>query len=275
MAPTSLYNAWIYTVISFAGFSYGFGFSVFVTAQGQPGFYQYFGLDPTSTYTARILDAVNALFTAGAAFGSLAQSPLADKYGRKIALAVAGMTSLIGTALAAASVRVAMLIVVRLFQGFGLGMILALVPLYLNEVAPPQHRGLISGLTVVSFGTGYFVCSWIAVGTYYANATVQWRVPLALACIPPLLLLVSLPTIPETPRYLIWSGKKEQAYDVLRRLHLKPGDTEDRMAHAEYTQIVLQVEHDEEMKVGWVQIFRKGSLRRRAVLGMFLLYVLK
>lgn len=151
------YNAWIFFVISLAGYSYGFGFSVFVTAQGQPGFYQYFGLDPTSTHTAHILDAINALFTAGAAFGSLAQSPIADKYGRRIALAVAGMTSLIGTALAAGSVRVAMLIVVRLFQGFGLGMILALVPLYLSEVAPPHQRGLISGLTVVSFGTGYFV----------------------------------------------------------------------------------------------------------------------
>lgn len=75
----------------------------------------------------------------------------------------------------------------------------------------------------------------------------------------------------ETPRYLIWSGKKEQAWDVLRRLHQKSDDPEDRMAHAEYTQIVLQVEHDKETKVGWIQIFKIPSLRRRALLGMFLL----
>ncbi len=157
MAKISLYNAWIYTVISLAGYTYGFGFSVLVTAEGQPGFYLYFDLDPTSTHAAHILDAVNALFTAGAAFGSLAQSFIADKYGRKIALAVAAVTALIGTALAAGSVNVAMLIVVRLFQGFGLGMIIALVPLYLNEVAPPHNRGFISGLTVLSFGTGFLV----------------------------------------------------------------------------------------------------------------------
>lgn len=157
MARTSLYNAWVFTVICFAGYSYGFGFSVFVTTIGQPGFYEYFELDPTTSYTARILDATNALFNFGAACGALAQSPIADKYGRRIALAVAGVWSLIGTALVAGSVHVGMMIAVRLFQGFGLGMILALVPLYLNEVAPPRQRGLIAGLTVLSFGTGYWV----------------------------------------------------------------------------------------------------------------------
>ena len=127
----------------------------------------------------------------------------------------------------------------------------------------------------------------MAVGTYNANATVQWRLPLGLACLSPLLLLLTLPTIPgklalgssryyadvysETPRYLVWTGKKEEAWAVLRRLHHNTEDPEDRQAHAEFTQIVLQVEHDREMKVGWIQIFKIPSLRKRALLCMFLL----
>lgn len=40
-------------------------------------------------------------------------------------------------------------------------------------------------------------CSWISIGTYYAsNLTVQWRVPLAMACVGPLALLIGLPFIP-------------------------------------------------------------------------------
>jgi len=50
-----------------------------------------------------------------------------------------------------------MLIVVRLLQGAGLGMLLALVPLYLTEVAPPRTRGFLTGLTTLSFGTGYIM----------------------------------------------------------------------------------------------------------------------
>ena len=50
-----------------------------------------------------------------------------------------------------------MLIVVRILQGFGLGMLLALVPLYLAEVSPPQWRGVLTGLTSLSFGLGYAI----------------------------------------------------------------------------------------------------------------------
>lgn len=75
----------------------------------------------------------------------------------------------------------------------------------------------------------------------------------------------------ETPRYLVWAGKKEQAWRILHRLHHDPHDGEDRAAHAEYTQIVLQVEHDKEAKAGFIQIFRRPTWRRRAFSVLFLL----
>lgn len=50
-----------------------------------------------------------------------------------------------------------MLIVVRILQGGGVGMLLALVPLYLTEVSPPQRRGFLTGLSTLSFGLGYVV----------------------------------------------------------------------------------------------------------------------
>ena len=105
--------------------------------------------------TANIISALSALFFFGCAVGSLAQSFLADWLGRRKSLAIAGVIALLGGALTAGSVAVPMLIVFRLFQGVGLGMLLALVPLYLTEVAPPRTRGFLTGLTTLSFGTGY------------------------------------------------------------------------------------------------------------------------
>lgn len=77
----------------------------------------------------------------------------------------------------------------------------------------------------------------------------------------------------ETPRYLVWSGHNEQAWTVLRRLHHDPDDPEDRAAHAEFTQIVLQVEHDKENGGGFIQILKRPSLRKRALLVIFATYV--
>ncbi|KIX02609.1 uncharacterized protein Z518_08551 [Rhinocladiella mackenziei CBS 650.93] len=272
MANLTKYNVAICLVVAWGGYSYGFGFAIFVTSIGQPGFYQYFNLDPSSTYTAKqvphqdfrenisdwaasILGAINALFNFGLAVGALAQGPLADILGRKRAFTLAAVCSLIGAALITGSVAIGMLITVRLLHGFGLGMLICLVPLYLTEVAPPHRRG----------------CAWISIGTYYAtNLTVQWRVPLALACIGPLALLIGLPFIPESPRYLTLKGRTHEAWDVLQRIHHDPNDPEDSAAHAEYTQIVRQVEFDKEQEAGYLQMFKKPSWRRRSLLALFI-----
>ena len=89
--------------------------------------------------------------------GALGQCFVADWLGRKKALATAGVLALIGGALVAGSVVIPMLIVVRILQGGGVGMLLALVPLYLTEVSPPQRRGFLTGLSTLSFGLGYVV----------------------------------------------------------------------------------------------------------------------
>lgn len=39
------YNVAICLLVAVGAFSYGFGFSVFITSIGQPGFYVYFDLD--------------------------------------------------------------------------------------------------------------------------------------------------------------------------------------------------------------------------------------
>jgi MFS family permease len=148
------------------------------------------------------------------AVGALAQGWLVDVIGRKKAFYIAAVSSLVGAALITGSMAIGMLIAVRLLHGFGLGMLICLVPLYLTEVAPPRHRGVLSGLTTLSFGMGYFVyvqpavhqipdiltspsCSWLSIGTYYAKEfNVQVRVPLALAMVGPAALLVGLPFIP-------------------------------------------------------------------------------
>jgi MFS family permease len=187
MAKFTSYNLAICLVVSTGGFSYGFGAANFVTSIGQPEFYAYFNLDPgsirssslvtsqtnspsfalqlqnltltqtSSIGTANILSAANALFFFGCAAGSLTQCFLSDWLGRRDALGVAGLLALVGNALVAGSVNVPMLIVARVLQGGGLGMLLALVPLYLTEVSPPKIRGFLTGLTTLSFGTGYVV----------------------------------------------------------------------------------------------------------------------
>ena len=87
--------------------------------------------------------------------GAIAQGFIADRLGRKRAFAIGTTLCIVAGALLAGSVNIAMLITVRLIHGFGLGMTISLVPLYLTEVAPAHRRGRLSGLTTGGFSIGY------------------------------------------------------------------------------------------------------------------------
>ena len=65
-----------------------------------------------------LTSAIVCLFYVGGSFGSLAAAPLSDRYGRKFAIAVGALITLIGTAILAGSVNPAMFIVFRFIVGF-------------------------------------------------------------------------------------------------------------------------------------------------------------
>lgn len=98
---------------------------------------------------------MNSLFAAGAAFGAIAQGWIGDWLGRKKAFAIGSTFAIVGGALTAGSVHIGMLIAMRFIQGLGLGQLIALVPLYITEVAPAHRRGALAGMTAASFATGY------------------------------------------------------------------------------------------------------------------------
>ena len=132
-------------------------------------------------------------------------------------------------------------------------------------------------------------CGWASVGCYHAtNLTLSWRLPLALACVGPLVLLSGLPFIPggpltlshhdlvliaatESPRYLIWRGHREEARKCLERLHGNPTDPSHTNALAEFDQIVQQVEEDTKDDPTFLAMFKKPSWRKRSLLVLALL----
>jgi len=158
MTRTSGYNVAVGLIVAVGSFTYGFGFASFATSIGQPGFFAYFNLStvgPNAAYTNHILGAVNALFFLGACAGALGGGPLADRIGRKKSLLFASLVSIIGGALAAGSAHVAMLIIVRIIQGSGLGALATLVPIYLSEASTPEKRGMLTGLHGFFLVSGY------------------------------------------------------------------------------------------------------------------------
>lgn len=164
-----------------------------------------------------------------------------------------------------------MLITVRFIQGIGLGQIVALVPLYITEVAPAKKRGLLSGLFGGTLGAAYAICGFVGFAAYYAeNSTVQWRVPLALSCVTPLIVMSGIWFIPESPRWLVSVDRNEDAWDIIKKIHHDPLVENDSAARAEYIQIVKQVSYDLTLGTTYLDLFKKRSWRNRSLTVLFL-----
>lgn len=112
----------------------------------------------------------------------------------------------------------------RLIGGIGVGLASMLSPMYIAEIAPAKIRGrlvsynqfaIIFGMVLVSI-VNYLIAkgqpqAWID--------TIGWRWMFASEIIPAVLFLILLFLVPETPRYLVLTGKESGAQNVLNKIY--------------------------------------------------------
>lgn len=153
------------------------------------------------------------MLTLGAMFGAFANGPIADHLSRRWSIALASVVFIIGSAIQAGAVNIAMIFVGRACAGYAIGMLSMVVPLYLSELSSSNLRGALVSLQQLGITLGIMVSFWIDYGTAYIGGTgdgqseAAWRLPLALQCLPALVLGISTLVLPYSPRWLMLKGK--------------------------------------------------------------------
>ena len=70
---------------------------------------------------------------------------------------------------------------------------------------------------------GYGLASYMGMAFFYSDVPVAtWRGPLGMALLFPIIMLVILPFVPESPRFLLMRGRVDEARDIVLRLHRIP-----------------------------------------------------
>lgn len=153
-----------------------------------------------------------AVLTLGAMFGALVNGPIADRISRRWSILVANVVFLIGSIIQAAAVNIPMIFIGRFIAGLAIGQLSMVVPLYLSELAPPNLRGSLVALQQLGITVGICIAFWLDYGTQYIGGTgdgqspVAWRLPLALQCVPSLILGGGTFFLPYSPRWLLMKG---------------------------------------------------------------------
>ncbi len=117
--------------------------------------------------------------------------------------------------------------------------------------------------------TGFFcVANWIGYGLYFSGGALQWRFPLALQLIFPIVVLLVLPFLPESPRWLLLQDRHEEALDTISRLMSKDASIHDPGVTAEFLSIrtAIQEERKDRVPMRDVLLFRDKTQNMRRLL---------
>ncbi|KAH7928789.1 general substrate transporter [Leucogyrophana mollusca] len=278
MRHYSAYNIRTILILTLGSLTYGYAHSVMVNTLGQPGFLDYFDLATNPARAEEITGAINGIFSAGGTIGALTAGYMSDRYGRKITMNVAAVISVLGGVLLAGAVNTAMFLVGRIVSGWGVGMLVVLIPIFQAEVSPPSSRGLLVGQHGVWIVSANAAANWISVGTYYSsNLSFQWRFSMALQCVCPLALLCCSPWVPESPRWLLMQGRRAESWAIVSKLHIDTTIDSEKSSFAqqEFHQMATQVDMDSQAWAtggGMRQILTKPSYRKRMWMGFFTQY---
>ncbi|MFT8719425.1 sugar porter family MFS transporter [Acetobacter sp.] len=206
----------------------------------------------------RTLEWIVSSLMAAAAVGSVLAVFIADKWGRKGTLVVAGILFLGGTALCSLAPSVPVMIAGRVCLGLGVGLAAFAAPLYIAEIASQDRRGGLIASYQLMITVGILLAftsdSLLTPGGH-------WRVMFGVLAVPTVLFLLATLVLPYSPRWLMTKGRREEARTVLLTLRESA-----EIADEELSRIDGQLAQQE--TPGMALLLSSSSFRRTFTLGI-------
>ncbi|KAF4513810.1 UNVERIFIED_CONTAM: hypothetical protein B566_EDAN015873 [Ephemera danica] len=162
---------------------------------------------------------VASLSLLGALFGG-ALAGVALRHGRRRVLLGCAVPFSASWLLTVFATNVEMMFATAFAGGFCCALVLLV---YISEIASPEVRGSLSALLKVAGHVGMLA-------SFVLGAWLDWRQLAMVLAVAPLLLLLAALWLPETPSFLLLSGREEEAAQALQWLRGPHADTSSELA---------------------------------------------
>lgn len=150
-------------------------------------------------------------------FGAIAAGPLSGRLGRKGALATAFVLALVGYGITLGHPGLSGLIAARVIIGLSVGISSTVAPMFAGEATPVKHRGAVVALFQLAVTFGILAAYAVPL---LAHGRITWPEAIGGGGLIPILGLLMLSTVPESPAWLVARGRTAQAADAARRLQM-------------------------------------------------------
>ena len=204
-------------------------------------------------------EVITSWVTLGALFGALVAGGTADKIGRRWTAVAAGILFAAGALIQTVSPGATLLTVGRVVTGLGVGFASVVAPLYAAEMAPKRLRGRFVSTYQLAITVGIFL-AYLADDALTSSD--RWRLMFGLAVIPGVTLVIGFLVMPESARWLLKVGRRDDAKASLVKVE-GPGVADAELA-------TLAADSDAAAREGeasWGEVF-SPTLRRALWVGV-------
>ncbi|KAI9893554.1 MAG: hypothetical protein M1814_006350 [Vezdaea aestivalis] len=214
--------------------------------------------------SSSLVGIVVSVYYLGCTVGAVLASSLSDRKGRKLSIFVSLITASLGNLIMfiaglgqipSGSLSLTIMLAGRVVMGLGVGGIDAVIPVYSSELSDDGARGRalaqefqanIFGL-LLAYALNLLVT--FVLGKYSQWA---WRIPIIFMQLFPLILIIMIQTLPETPRWLMAQQERDKAEASLKMLYdeEESADKLDSLAAA--------IEDEQDSTLGYADMLLPG-----------------
>jgi SP family general alpha glucoside:H+ symporter-like MFS transporter len=199
----------------------------------------------------------------GQVLGSLACGWPCERWGRKRVLMACNVAIAAIVFLQFFAPNIGVLCVGEVLAGLMWGACITISPTYASEVSPLVLRGILTAFINMAFVIGQFVAQGVAAGLEGRTDKWAYKAPFAIQWLWCLILFVGLPFAPESPWFLVRTGRTEDARKALQKLAWEKGvDLDKALLVIEQTDLLERELHTNSK---YTDCFKGHNLRRTEI----------
>lgn len=209
----------------------------------------------TSDLSPSLLGLLVAAGAIGSFFSFIPASYIADILGRRNCVCIGSVIVIIVSIVQALVPNQWVFLSTRVLAGMGGGIAATAAPLLITEIAHPRQRQSATGLYNCCWCVGSISSAIVTIATLKLDNSWSWRLPCLLQILYPVLQLIGLAIIPESPRWLVSANKKAEALEILQKHHAN-GATDNEDVQIEFEQICSLIPLERKTaEHGWNKFF--------------------
>ncbi|KAK5110749.1 hypothetical protein LTR62_005626 [Meristemomyces frigidus] len=209
------------------------------------------------------------LLSIGTLIGALLSAPIADRFGRKICIQTWCLVFIVGVVIQiATSQHWYQVAIGRWVAGLGVGGLSVLTPMYQSETAPRQVRGALVSCYQLFITAGIWLAYMINYGTHNLAGPQQWRIPMGIGFIFPVIMAAGITFLSESPRWDYRHNNVDRARATIAKSYGVPINHWEVNREMKEIKAKFDAENAGGGKHKWTEIFTGPRMFYRTMLGI-------